>query len=388
MYSKSNKLCHFDGSIAAVYVIQRLRTFFFTTTATTNQQGNKKILPIQYQGKLKYKAMAENNTMEGELRRCDVFFVTYYWTQPAIGLHLYTNILLIIISLSTALFGSIANALVILSYFKNNRLRTLSNVPLLSLALSDSLVTGVVLPLHVTRLVKEIYGTHDCLLWTLKRLASYFSAGVSLLTVTIISIERFITLAYPFRYQSILTTIRVNVVVAATWLVTFGSVVANIGLIPYKVLRAMATSVVILCSCTMLLIWAWVYKLLRNHERRVSTFHMPSLSKSETVCRQETYRNTRTSGVIVTGLILCYLPLVLMMAYYWTKPKSFTGIYLVTPWGETIVLGHSLLNPLYVFWRKSEFRQTAGNFISLVKCRVQRIGSNRRNVDNAHASKI
>lgn len=325
--------------------------------------------------------MAENITVMGELRQCNVFFVTYYWTLPAIGLHFYTNTILSITSLSTTLFGSTANALVIVSYFKNSRLRTLSNVPLLSLAFSDSLVTAVVLPLHVTRLVKEIYGARNCVLWTLKRLASYFSAGVSLFSITIISVERFITLAYPYHYQTILTKIRVNAVVTATWLITFVFVVSNIGLLPYKVLRTMATSAVILCTSTMLLIWTWVYKLLRKHERRISTNHTPSVSLSETISRKETHRNTRTSGLIVTGLILCYLPLVLMMAYYWTEPKSFTGIYLVTPWGETLVLAHSLFNPLYVFWRKSEFRRTAWNFISPSKSRVQRISS-RRNVGN------
>ena len=316
--------------------------------------------------------MAENNTVEGELRRCNVFFVTYYWTQPAIGVHLYTNIALIVISLSSAVFGTFANALVVLSYFKNSRLRTLSNIPLLSLAFSDILVTALVLPLHVTRFVEEIYGSHDCILWTFKRLASYFSTGVSLLSITVISVERFITLAYPYNYQTILTKIRMNMAVVAIWLYTFFLVVSNIGLIPYIVLRAMATATVILCTCTLLAVWIWVFKLLKNHERRISANQRPSVtSKLET--RQQTDRNTRTSGVIVTVLILCYLPLVLMIAYYWTEPGSFTGIYLVTPWGETIVLAHSMFNPVYIFWRKSEFWQTARNFIRQVKCRAQRI---------------
>ena len=306
--------------------------------------------------------MAENSSIEGELRQCNVFFVTYYWTQPAVGVHFYTNVALIVISISTVLFGIIANVLIIISYLKNYRLRTLSNIPLLSLAFADLLVTSVVKPLHVTRLIMEIYGKHDCNLWSLKRLSSYFSSGVSLLSVTVISVERFITLAYPLRYRIYLTKTRMNTAIAVIWIVTFVLVMTYTGLIPYTVLRAIGTSTVILCTSTLLVIWIWVYKLLRNHKKRITTDHRPSCSsKYET--RQQIFKNTRTSGVIVTGLVVSYLPLVLMLGYYWLEQKSFTGIYLVTPWGETFVLAHSLFNPLYVFWRKREFRQTVRNII-------------------------
>jgi hypothetical protein len=303
--------------------------------------------------------MAENGTVEGELGQCNIFFVTYYWTEAAIGPHLYTNIALIVMSLSSAFFGIIANILVVLSYFKNARLRTLSNIPLISLAFSDLLVTAVVLPLHVTRLFMEICGSHDCILWTLKRLASYFSTGLSLFSVTVLSVERFITLAYPYSYKTILTKMRMNIAVAAIWLFTFVLVFSSTGLIPYIAVRAMATAAVVLCTTTLLVIWIWVFKLLKHHQRKISANHVPSVTSK---LESSPYRNTKTTCVIVTVLLLSYLPLVLSLAYYWTQPKSFMGIYLVTPWGETIVLAHSLFNPLYVFWRKNEFWQTARSF--------------------------
>ena len=313
--------------------------------------------------------MAENRSTEGVLGRCDVMIVTYYWTLPAVGPHLYTNVALIMISVSMAFFGIIANILVVLCYFKNSHLRTLSNIALISLAFSDLLVTTVLKPLHVTRLVLEVFGSHDCILWTSKRLLSYFSIGVSLLSATVISIERFITLAFPYHYQTVLTKFRMKAAITAVWLLTFVFVISNIGLIPYKVLRAIGTLIVILCVSTLLGIWIWVYKLLRKHKRRIRTDHQPSFISAS---RKKIYKNTPTSGVVVTALIVSYLPLVSMLAYYWTEPGSFTGIYLVTPWGETIILAHSVFNPLYVFWRKSEFRQTARNLINQLKWQKQK----------------
>ena len=308
--------------------------------------------------------MAENIT--GELKVCNEFFVTYYWSLPAAGHHFYTNITLITISLISAVFGTIANFLVVLSYFKNSRLRTVSNVPLISLAFSDLMVTAVVLPLYIARLLKEIYGTHNCLLWTFYRLLSYFPAGVSLLTVTFISVERFITLAYPYRYQTILTRLRMKIIVGIIWCFAFFMVVANLLLIPNRVFLIVAAVLTGVCIITLLSIWVWVFKLLQNHKRRIATVNRPShIAKKpqQRDCQQEMRQNTYTSGAIVVGLILCYLPLVFSFVYYCTEPTNFIFMYLVTPWSEMIILAHSFFDPLYVFWRKSEFRQTTRTLI-------------------------
>ncbi|XP_028407823.1 beta-1 adrenergic receptor-like [Dendronephthya gigantea] len=318
--------------------------------------------------------MAElNTTIAGEVKRCNISFVTFYWTLPATGVHLYTNIALIAICLLVSLFGIIANVFVVICYVKNPRVRTLSNIPLLSVAFSDLLVSAVVLPLLVAKFIKEIYGTRNCILWASKGLATYFLFGVSLLSVTVISAERFITLAYPYQYQAILTKIRMNVVVAAVWIATFVVVISNIGLISFKVLQAIATLTIGLCIFFILVSWIWVYKLLKTHVRKINTNHRPSVvSKPETSQRQS-YRNTGASGVIVFGLIISYIPSVVMLVYFWTEPESFTGIYLVSPWGETFLLSHSLFNPLYVFWRKSAFRETAASFIRRFTCHARQI---------------
>ena len=309
------------------------------------------------------------NTPAGELKLCSEFFVTYYWTLPAVGQHLFTNITLATISVISAVLGTIANFLVVLSYFKNSRLRTVSNVPLVSLAFSDLLVTAVVLPLHTARLLKEIYGTHNCVLWTFFRLSSYFSVGVSLLTVTFISVERFITLAYPYRYQTMLTRIRMKIVVVIIWCFMLAYVVSHLWLIPNKVFLAISATAVIVCIIILLSIWIWVLKLLRNHKRRITSDHTPAqISTNESKRPQQTYKNTRTCCAIVTGLVVCYFPVVCTFVYYLSEPRSYTGIYLVTPWVQTIAYVHSLLNPLLVLWRKSEFKQTSRHFIGQLKC--------------------
>ena len=305
--------------------------------------------------------MAENST--GELRQCGDYVAAFYWTLPAEGLHLYTNIIQITISVLSALSGSIANVLVILSYFKNYRLRTLSNIPLLSLAFSDLLVTAVIQPLYIAKLVKETYGGHNCFSWIFWKLASYFLCGVSLLTVTLMSIACFITLAYPYRYQFIVTRMRLKIILANIWFIPLALVLSSLWLVTYQVFLGFCIVIVVVCLIVLVSIWTWIFRLQRSHKRKVFTEQTPSqTSKIGINSSQQRNKNTRTNGAIVTGLLVCYIPLALIFSKYSTKPQTYTGVYIVTPWGVLIVFLHSFYNPLLIVWRKSEFRQKFSKF--------------------------
>lgn len=302
------------------------------------------------------------------LRRCHDFFVTYYWTLPATGMHLYTNAILMVVDVVLSLVGTFANLLIITAFAKRNRLRTLSNMLLVTLACSDVLVTAVVQPLHAVRMLKEIYGTHNCLLWTVNRLTYYFCCGVSLLTVTIITLERFITLAFPFRHQSILTMTRAKVIIASTWLGTFSFVVSHLNLFPYTVFLSISASFLSLSGLTVISIWLWIRRLLCRHKNTIEATQRPSTVSQTTTSRKQVFRNTRTSFIVVLAVFLCYSPSIVMLAYYSTQPNNFVVIFVVFSWLEAITLANSVLNPVLLFWRSSDFRNTAKELLFKLRC--------------------
>lgn len=299
----------------------------------------------------------------GHVRLCSVYSVTYYWDTAAKDAHLYSNIAVATTNIVLSLLGMFANALLIAAFVRNPRLRSLHHMPLVALACSDLLVTSFVQPLYVARLLKETVGSHNCLLWALSRLASYFSCGISLLTVTFISIERYIVLAYPLRHQTIITSIRVRIVVASIWLATFALVISHLYLIGYTVFLSVGAAVLLLCIMTMISIWVWIHRLINRHRSNIEASQIPANFTNGTLTRNQVFRNTRTSYFIVTAVLICYLPALLVMAYFSTQPNNFVLIFVVEPWPETLGFANAFLNPLLVLWRKSDFRETVRGFL-------------------------
>lgn len=301
------------------------------------------------------------------LGRCSDFFVTFYWKSAAIGVHLYVGVVTIFINVLLSLCGTFTNVLIIVVYGTTRRLRTLSNMLLVTLAASDLLVTAVVQPLCAVRMLKEVFGTHDCFLWTWVRLASYFSCGVSLLTVGIITVERFITLAYPYHHRTILTPTRLKITISSTWFASLAVVVSHLGLIPYNILVLVGAGLVLFTISTIVAIWLWILRLLRRHRARIKTTQTPSSMDNKSLNCKQVFRTTKTSYLIVAALLFCYFPTLVMLAYFSTEPNDFVAIFLVTPLAETLMFANSALNPLLLFWRKSDFRNTAREL--LVKLR-------------------
>lgn len=307
--------------------------------------------------------MKENDTERPsaeKLIRCNGSFMTFYWNSPAEGAHLYINIAYIVLNGLLSIPGISLNVLVIMVYWRNRNLRTSSNMLLVVLACSDLMVNSIVQPLFMARSVKEITGTHNCLMWTLARLMSYFCCGVSLLTVAIISIERFITLAYPFGYQSIVSRLRLKIAITSTWLLTLAFVMSHLGPISYAILSSVGVILIILSIITVITTWVWVQRLVRRHKNIIESTQTPSRMKHKTAQpRTEIFHTTSTCYLIVGAVIWFYFPSVVMLAYNAINSDNFVALFLIAPWAETIMFANSAVNPFLLFWRKKAFREKA-----------------------------
>ena len=77
-----------------------------------------------------------------------------------------------IINIVIGLFGTLANGLVILAYYRNHRLRNIQNTIFLLLAITDITVTAVVEPIYVTAIVDNILGKRRCRIWDVSSVLS------------------------------------------------------------------------------------------------------------------------------------------------------------------------------------------------------------------------
>ena len=265
-----------------------------------------------------------------------------------------------IINIAIALFGTLANGLVIMAYYHNPRLRTIQNTIFLLLAITDFSVTAFVEPIYVAAIFDSILRKRPrCLLWNVSGVLSTLFVQLSLLASVILTLQSYITLAYPYHYQRVITKSRLIITMVFSFLLV-ASLTLNIFLsrhiLLYGSLALMLTSIV-----SVVLTWCWTYKLVARHRKAIQKTQTPSTSQN--ISQKKILRSTITALVIIADLLVCYsLALVLFFSEKLLDPTKSTFTYSIR-WtiATTLVFLNSLLNPCLVFWRSSSFRETVQN---------------------------
>ena len=121
---------------------------------------------------------------------------------------------LIFIGLDVAAF--VGNALICLAFYRNRHLLTTTNVFILSLALTDLFQSLFVMPFSVGASVLQswIFGHFGC---QFMEILGYILAGVSIETLTVIALNRYLCVARPLLYRRVFTKTRAIIIAAVTW---------------------------------------------------------------------------------------------------------------------------------------------------------------------------
>lgn len=112
-----------------------------------------------------------------------------------------------------AVFG---NGLVMFTIYRNKNLRTIPNAFVLNLFITDLLMALTILPVFVWTLTrgKWMFGDAFCIVQGFQNFTLF---SVTLITLTAISINRFIRIVYPVRYTAIFRWRRVYGIIAGIW---------------------------------------------------------------------------------------------------------------------------------------------------------------------------
>ncbi|XP_069575111.1 cholecystokinin receptor type A [Brachyistius frenatus] len=130
------------------------------------------------------------------------------------------------------LLSVLGNSLIIVVLVRNRRMRTVTNLFLLSLAVSDLMVSLVCIPFTlIPNLMRDfIFGTGIC------KLVMYFmgvSVSISTFNLVAISLERYSAICNPLTSRSWQTKSHAAKVITATWVVSF------VLMLPYPVSSAL-----------------------------------------------------------------------------------------------------------------------------------------------------
>ncbi|KAL4631307.1 alpha-1A adrenergic receptor-like [Arapaima gigas] len=122
-------------------------------------------------------------------------------------------------------FAIVGNILVILSVVCNRHLRTPTNYFIINLAIADLLLSATVLPLSATLEVLDywVFGRLLCDIWAA---VDVLCCTASIMSLCVISIDRYIGVSYPLRYPGIVTERRALLAMLGVWAL---SLVISIG---------------------------------------------------------------------------------------------------------------------------------------------------------------
>ena len=111
----------------------------------------------------------------------------------------------------------LGNSLVLAAIIRTPSIRSTAMIMLCSLAVSDRLVGLIALPLYMATYLTEDHFVHH-----VAHTIGFSLCGVSLLTITTISVDRFLALHYHMRYATLVTESRVRYTIMMIWLTGFG----------------------------------------------------------------------------------------------------------------------------------------------------------------------
>ena len=197
-------------------------------------------------------------------------------------------------------------------------------------------------------------------------IASYILSGVSLLTMTAISVDRLLALLLGLRYRQVVTLKRTYLVAAAFWII---STVVAMAYFRNHLLTIWGGNIVIpSCLAVSFLSYSKIFHILRHRQTRVQD-HMQLQQPSQgTPLNIGRYKKAVSSALWVQlTLAVCYLPFGIMAALLSNNGLSSSNFF---AWELTVTVLYlnSSLNPFLYCWKIREVKQAVKETIREALC--------------------
>jgi len=259
------------------------------------------------------------------------------------------------------LISILGNALVLAAIIRTPSIRSTHMIMFCSLAVSDFLVGLIAQPLFIA---KDF--TKDPLLNNLVVTVSFSVCGVSLLTMTTLSVDRFLALHYHMRYATLVTESRVKYTLIIIWLLSF---LAS-GLFFWN--KRLHSFVFGICTILLVIISTFshirIYLIVRLHQSQIHAQQqaVQSSSAENNLNMTRLKRSAFNIFLFYIALILCYCPIYVILTVFATSGKDWQ-----TEWNfaHTAVFMNSSINPVLYCWRLRELRAAVAKTVRQMLCK-------------------
>ena len=264
----------------------------------------------------------------------------------------------------TAILGNVS---ILLSFVYVSSLRTTTNYLLLGLALTDLGVGLVVHPLYIS-VMFSIYASSlpHCTVLVIYSLSVSFLAGVSLLYIAMIGLDRCLAIRLHLRYGQIVTEKRSIITQVAVWMIN--GLLCLVWLAGFQVYSTLAAVVVAVSLISTFAVYVKIYQVVKRHKAQIRDQLTVQLSEIE-VSRLKRLRKSSVNTLYVFFVfMLCYLPFFVATAINNMAKSSNSSVVLAYEFSVTLMLSNSSLNPLMYCLRLRDFRTAVKKTYKRIFC--------------------
>lgn len=252
----------------------------------------------------------------------------------------------------------VANLMVFLGVLRKPDLRNVYNTSILFLATSDLLTGLITLPSFVVyQGSKLINPQHEfsCVALIMYTFTTFMFTGLSVITLILITMERYLAIFYPFKYQDYVTKRRIVITISVVWVIwitfiTLTRFLSGAGSGLYSVIAAL-----LLVPCILLTFFVYCKVFFLTRRVRASIGHeLATPRNAEDI--QET-KSSRTVAYLAGAVVLCFAPTLAIAAVYSTGTVDENYFYhLMYPLTDSAALLTPVLDPLIYVLRSSNVR--------------------------------
>ena len=300
-----------------------------------------------------------NNSTQNECL-VDVPVLSLIGQQSGILVNIVANIGLMF----TAILGNVS---ILLSFVFESSLRTTGNYFLLGLALTDLGVGLVVHPLYISVMLSVYHNSvPHCTILVVYSISVSFLAGVSLLYIAMIGLDRRLAIHLHLRYRQIVTEKRSMIAQGAVWIIN--GLLCLVWLAGFQVYSTLAAVVVALSLIGTFAVYVKIYQVVKRHKAQIRDQMTVQLSEIE-VSRLKRLRKSAVNTLYVFFVfLLCYLPFFVATAINNMAKSSNTPAVLAYEFSVTLMLSNSSLNPLMYCLRLRDFRTAVKKIYKRIFC--------------------
>ena len=260
------------------------------------------------------------------------------------------------------LVAVIGNALVLVSMLKTPSIRSMSKTMLASLAFSDLLVGLLAQPLFIADELQSLK-KKDPILYRLSAMIGFFVGGVSLGTITVITVDRLLALHYHMRHVLIVTKTRVKYTLGIIWLGMFLSL--GVYLWDKYIFHFMGGIFSAVCIIICTFSYIRIYRIVRYHQHQIHVQQnaVENASAGIQIPLGRLKKSAMSTFVFYFCMIVCYFPYFVLLTLFGTLRIEWKPEW---TFSTTFACMNSAINPVLYCWRLCELREAVIKTIKLL----------------------